>query len=171
MSIVSIRECLEKRRAALAANPETARTKTNALTARLVHGLRCEVTGPNAEAICTDMPNTLGGNATAPSPGWYLRAAVASCTATVIAMRAAQLGITLTTLEVSVESQADQRGLLGLDDRVSAGASTLCTHVRIGADGVTADRLRTLVAWGDAHSPVACTVRGAPACSVDVEIA
>ena len=171
MSTANIRKSLEEASTALAANPEKARTKTSPLTARLVEGLRSQVSGPNAEMISTDMPTTLGGGASAPSPGWYLRAAVASCTATVIAMRAATLGITLTTLEVSVESQADQRGLLGLDDRVSAGVSALRTHVRIGADGVDADQLRALVAWGDAHSPVACTVRSTPACSIDVEIA
>lgn len=170
MSTINIRESLEKASAALTAHPEKARTKTSPLTARLVEGLRCQITGPNAEMIYTDMPNTLGGSATAPNPGWYLRAAVASCTATVIAMRAARLGIALTTLEVSVESQTDQRGLLGLDDRVSAGVSVLHTHVRIGADGVDPERLRALVTWGDAHSPVACTVRSAPVCSIDVDI-
>jgi hypothetical protein len=43
-------------------------------------------------------------------------------------------------------------------------------RVRIGADGVDPARLRALVEWGDAHSPVSCTVRNAPAMSVGVEI-
>jgi len=170
MSTADIRASLELASNALAEHPEKARTRTNPLTARLVEGLKCEVKGPNAEMIHTDMPTSIGGGASAPNPVWYLRAAVASCTATVIAMRAAKLGMTLTTLEVSVDSEVDQRGLLGLDDRVPAGVSTLRTHVRIGANGVDADALRALVAWGDAHSPVACTVRGAPLYSIDAEI-
>lgn len=170
MNDINIREALERTSAALAERPEKALTKTGPLTARLAQGLRCHVSGPNAETTWTDMPVALGGGASAPSPGWYLRAAVASCTATVIAMRAARLGITLSTLVVSVESRADQRGLLGLDDRVPAGISTLRMRVRIGAANVRADELRALVAWGDAHSPVACTLRGAPTCALDVEV-
>ncbi len=59
--------------------------------------------------------------ASAPSPGWLLRAAEASCVATLITMRAAMLGIDLDTLEVTVDSVSDDRGLLGVDDTVPAG--------------------------------------------------
>jgi hypothetical protein len=44
-------------------------------------------------------------------------------------------------------------------------------RVRIGADDAGPDALRALVAWGDAHSPVASTVRASPVTSVEVEIA
>lgn len=170
MSTTEIREALLSADARLAARPEQARTRAAPLTARLTEKLRCDVAGANGEAMRTDMPPALGGDGSAPSPGWYLRAAIASCTATVIAMRAARLDIALTTLEVTVESEADQRGLLGLDDRISAGVATLRTHVRIGAANADAGQLRALVAWGDAHSPVACTVRHAPACALDVDV-
>jgi uncharacterized OsmC-like protein len=170
MSTAEIREALLVADDMLTAHPEKARTRAAPLTARLAENLRCDVTGTSGEAMRTGMPRSLGGDGAAPSPGWYLRAALASCTATVIAMRAAKLDIALTTLDVTVESEADQRGLLGLDDRVSAGVATLRTHVRIGAANADADQLRALVAWGDAHSPVACTVRHTPACALDVEI-
>lgn len=167
----SVREALKNVGAVLAADPGKARKRSAVCTARWVDGLRCEVNGPNAHTIHTDMPRALGGGASTVSPGWYLCAAVASCTATVIAMRAASLEITLTALEVSVETETDQRGLLGLDERVAAGVTKLRTRVRIGADNADGDRLRTLVTWSDAHSPMACTVRGAPVCSIDVEVA
>ena len=170
MNAADIRASLEKTSTALMAHPEKARSRAGPYTATVENGLRCRVDGPGGQTIYTDMPPTLGGDASAPNPGWYLRAAIASCTATVIAMRAVRLGIDLTTLAVSVESEADSRGLLGLDDRISAGVTALRTHVRIGADAVDPDTLRELVVWGDAHSPVACTVRSTPVCSVDVEI-
>lgn len=170
MSTAEIREALHAADDKLAAHPEKARIQPPPITARLAEKLRCDVAGTGREAIRTDMPRSLGGDGSAPSPGWYLRAAVASCTATVIAMRAARLDIVLTTLEVTVECESDQRGLLGLDDRISAGIATLRTHVRIGAADADADQLRSLVAWADAHSPVACTVRHAPACALQVEI-
>jgi uncharacterized OsmC-like protein len=112
----------------------------------------------------------MGGAASAPAPGWLLRASIASCTATAIAMRAAKLGLNLSTLEVTVESNSDSRGLLGLDDKVSAGLSSIATRVKIGAQGVSADQLRALAEWGDNHSPVACTARSAPSYALEVEV-
>ena len=116
------------------------------------------------------MPAALGGAGSAANPGWLLRAGLASCTATVIAMRAAKLGIALDTLEVSVESESDNRGMLGLDDTVSAGLSGLKMRVRIGAAGADGSQLQEIVRWADAHSPVACTLREAGEGKLDVEV-
>jgi uncharacterized OsmC-like protein len=170
MSIASIDAALVNISDAITADPEKARARAAPAIARLSDGLRCEVTGPKGEAVHTDMPPAMGGTASAPNPGWLLRGAIASCTATAIAMRAARLGVELKALEVTVETESDHRGLLGLDDRVSAGFSAMRVRVRIGADGVDPSQLRELVEWGDAHSPVSCTVRHAPATSVEVEI-
>src|SRR5688572_30884264 len=155
-----VREAIEKLGAAISADPAKARGKNASATARLVEGLECEVTGPHGQRLATDMPPAMGGKASAPNPGWLLRSALASCTATVIAMHAAKLGVTLEVLEVTVESESDNRGLLGLDDAVSAGLAAVRTRVRI-AGNVEADTLREIVAWADAHSPVGCTLRDA----------
>jgi hypothetical protein len=85
-------------------------------------------------------------------------------------MRAARLGVALTTLEVTVEGYSDDRGLLGLDDKVSAGLSSLVARVKIGASEVPADQLRKLAEWGDRHSPVACTARVSPSYALEVEV-
>ena len=139
-------------------------------TARLLDGLRCEVTGPNGERLYTDMPAPMGGNASAPNPGWFMRAALASCTATTIAMRAAKLGVELTMLEVTSTSSADQRGILGLDDKISAGFATITIHVKIGANNLSPEQLRELADWGDRHSPVGCTARNSPRYALEIEI-
>lgn len=170
MASTPVREALAKRREMLAERPERGRSTNPPATAVLEGGLKCEVAGPRGEKLSTDMPPALGGGGSAPSPGWLLRASLASCTATVIAIRAAQLGVTLTSLEVSVSSESDDRGLLGTDDSVSAGLSGLRTHVKVGAKDATADRLREIVQWADAHSPVGSTIRQAPASAVEVEI-
>ena len=83
-------------------------------------------------------------------------------------MRAAQLGIDLTALDVTVESESDNRGMLGLDQRISAGLSGLRARVSLRADNATPAELEDLVRWGDAHSPVACTLREALAGEIDV---
>jgi uncharacterized OsmC-like protein len=170
MSTTSIRDALEKISSVFTADPEKARSKGVPATARLVDGLRFDVTGPSGENARTDMPRAMGGGGSEPSPGWLLRGAIASCTATVMAMRAAQLGIDLTTLEVTVESESDQRGMIGVGGNVSAAFNSLRILVRIGAEGVAPDDLRALVTWGDVHSPVACTVRQTPVTSMEVEI-
>jgi uncharacterized OsmC-like protein len=98
-----------------------------------------------------------------------MRAALAACTATVIAMRASRRGIALTALEVVAESDTDQRRLLGIDDS-AASMTALRVKVRLGAEGVGDKALRELAAWGDEHSPVACALRMPPAISTEVEV-
>ena len=139
--------------------PEKARAKNAPATAVIQGGLQFLVTGPRGEKVLTDMPPAMGGEGSGPNPGWLLRAGLASCNATVIAMRAAQMGITLKTLEVTVESDSDNRGMLGTDERVYAGLLSLRTKVKIGADGATPAELREIVAWGEEHSPAAPAAR------------
>jgi uncharacterized OsmC-like protein len=167
----AIRESLERLAGLLAAQPEKACVRPGPTTARIVAGLCCEVRGPNGETLRTDMAPAMGGAASAPAPGWLMRASLASCTATCIAMRAATQGVELTLLEVTVESEADQRGMLGLDDRIAPGPSAITARVRIGAAGVPAQELRALAEWADRHSPVASTARGSPRYALEVDVA
>jgi len=170
MEAADIGAALERASDALARNPEQGRSATAPLTATLLDGLRVEVRGAAGELVLTDMPTSLGGEATAPSPGWLLRAALAACNATVIAMRAARRGVRLTRLEVAAESVADGRRLLGVDDS-AAPVLELRLTVRIGAEGASDEALRSLVDWAEAHSPVGCTLRQPPPLSTRVEIA
>jgi uncharacterized OsmC-like protein len=123
--------------------------------------LRCRVEGPDGWALVTDMPTAVGGEGSAPTPGWLIRAAWASCAATAIAMRAAELGISLTRLEVTAESESDMRGLLGLGDGVPPGPQSARMRLRIAANGTDEQRLRELVEWADRHSPVGDALRRA----------
>ena len=111
MSTGSIRKSIRAASRYLAQHPDQARSTDSAAVATLVDGLIVRVTGPAGASITTDMAPSVGGTATAPSPGWLLRAAEASCVVTLIAMRAAMLVITLDTVEVTVDSESDDRGL------------------------------------------------------------
>lgn len=168
---MTIREAIENLSSAIAADPSKARGKNLPATARLVEGLKCELHGPYGEQLVTDMPPAVGGGAAGPNPGWLLRGAVASCTATVIAMRAAKLGMTLSNVEVTVETDSDLRGLLGLDENVSARHAAMRMKVKISAPGQSPEALRELVEWAEAHSPVSCTLKQKPNCSLDIEVA
>jgi len=166
----NVAEAIAKLTKVFTEQPEKAKTKNAPATAVFHEGLKFQVTGPAGENVLTDMPPPMGGAGSGPNPGWLLRASLASCNATVIAMRAAQLGISLKSLEVTVESESDNRGLLGLDESVSAGIRNLRTKVKIGAEAASPAQLREIVAWGEAHSPVGCTIGRAPNAPTDVEI-
>jgi uncharacterized OsmC-like protein len=166
-----IKESIDTLSAGIAADPAKAKSKGIAATAKLVDGLRCEISGFGDKPFASDMPSALGGKSTAPNPGWYLRSAMASCTATVIAMRAAKLGVELSELEVTVDGESDLRGILGMDERISAGQSAMRMKVKIASTGASPQALRDIVTWAEAHSPVSCTVRKTPALSLEVDVA
>ncbi|MBR1124362.1 OsmC family protein [Bradyrhizobium lablabi] len=155
---------------AVRANPHMARTTFAPVIATVDNRLRCRVTGASGEQIETDMPRAMGGENANPSPGWFFRASLAACCATMITAQAARLGIVLTKLEVRVGADGDTRGILGLDD-ISAGYSALTTDVEIGAQAADPEQLRDLVRWVEAHSPVGCTVRDSPPNTLRVVIA
>jgi uncharacterized OsmC-like protein len=60
-------------------------------TATTESGLRVKAIEPKGESLVTNMPVGIGGGNTAPTPGWYLGAALANCDATMIALRASQI--------------------------------------------------------------------------------
>jgi uncharacterized OsmC-like protein len=165
----NIRESMEKVAAAIAAEPHKARARNAPATASYAGGLQFSIGGPNGEKCDTDMPKGVGGTASAPPPGWMLRAALASCTGTVIVMRAAKLGVKLDKLDVTVESESDNRGMLGLDDRVSAALSGFRTRVFIRAENAAPAELEAIVRWADAHSPVGCTLRHVLSSDIEVD--
>ena len=169
MTDTGTRQAIEQLGAAISADPAKARARNVPATARLIGRLKCEVTGPQGQQFVSDMPKAMGGDGSAPNPGWFLRGALASCTASVIAMRAAKLGIALEILEVTVDSDSDLRGILGLDETIPAGQSAVRATVKIRGKA-DPDTLREIAAWGEAHSPVGCTVRDSPAYSLDIEV-
>lgn len=116
------------------------------------------------------MPKGIGGEATAPTPGWLLRAALANCDATMIAMRAAELGITLSMLDVIVSSTSDDRGLLQIDDSIHAGPLAVRVLVKLRGKDVTKEQLQELVMWTEKHSPVGDAISRAVPLKVSVEV-
>ena len=144
----------------LTEHPDEARYRDSAATARLTGGLRVTVTGPGGEQAATDMPRGIGGGASVASPGWLFRAAAASCVASLIAIRAATLGIDLAPgdVEVIVDSESDDRGILGLDDQVPAGALSMKVIVRLAGPDIGTEARAALARWAVDHCPVTNTV-------------
>ena len=152
MSTKKIRSSIEGTISYLKANPEKAFKKVTAATAVLEKGLKVRTVGPENEVIISDMPPTVGGEGSAPTPGWFMQAALATCNATGIAMKAAREGIELNTLEVSIDTESDTRGIFGIQESIKVGPLNMRTRVRIGAEGVSEEKLHEIVKWNEKHS-------------------
>jgi uncharacterized OsmC-like protein len=156
---MSIKESVAAASAYLSEHPDEARYRDSPAKARLVGGLRTEVTGPGGERLESDMPAGIGGTAAVPSPGWFFRAATASCVATLIAIRAAVLGLELARVDVSVDSESDDRGILGLQPEIPAGPLSTRVSIDIDAPGADAPAIDDLIAWAVDHCPVTDAIR------------
>jgi uncharacterized OsmC-like protein len=155
----------------LTSNRAEAKYTDSPATARLAKpdALAVDVTGPDNAHLQTDMPTSVGGTSSAPSPGWFLRAAEASCVATLIGMRAAQLQIALQDVEVTVDSESDDYGILGISDDVPAGPLSTRIAVRITAANASI-QLREIVDWAIDHCPVVDAVKRAVPINLEVTI-
>ena len=175
MVMTDLAAALQRAKTVLQRRPETGVHDDAPATARWERGTRVEASHPNGQRLLTDMPGELGGAGDHITPGWLFRAGLASCAATSIAMHAAAEGIELTTLEVKAGSRSDTRGLLGMADAsgrsVFAGPREVRVHVRIAANGVAPERLRSLVERGYRCSPITNAAESALAVHVDVEAA
>jgi uncharacterized OsmC-like protein len=149
----SIRKAIETASGKLSEHPEAGVGTDAAATAVREEGLRFRVEGPKGSVV-SDMSEAVGGAASAPTPGWLSRAALASCDATLVAMEAARDGVELTQLTVTVESESDFRGVLGVDDSVRPGPLAVRVRIELAAPDATEDQLRELVQRAEARSPV-----------------
>ena len=112
-------------------------------------------TAPAASGSGPTCRRASAGLARRPSPGWHFRAATASCVASLIGIRAAVLGIELGPVEVVVDSESDDRGILGLDSGV-VRRRAVDEGRRSSIQAKRADRaaVEALVAWAVEHCPV-----------------
>lgn len=130
-------------------------------------GTRVVTSHAAGHQVMTDMPVELGGSGDQVSPGWMVRAGLASCLATTIAFLAAQDGIALDKLEVRAFSRSDLRGMMGIPQpdgsAVSPGMQELTVEVTIHAASVSPERLAGLVQAGQALAPIsAAMMRATP---------
>ncbi len=168
MGEADIAKAIANARSYLTANPADARYRDAAATATVEDGLRVNVIGADGASLVTDMVSGVGGGGSAPSPGWMFRAAYASCVATLIAMEAAQEDWRLSRLEVTVDSESDDRGILGISADVPAGPLSMRVAIDASAPGVEAAVIRAAIETAIARCPVHdAVVRPVP---VDIEV-
>lgn len=165
-----VRDALEGAQAYLRDHPDEARYTDSAVTARLGERLHVTLDGTNGEHLETDMVSGVGGLGEAPGPGWLYRASLASCVTTLAGMRAAELGIEGLTAEVTVDSESDDRGILGLDPSIPAGPLSLRIVIGVSAPDVDVTTLTELASWAVERCPVADATRREIPMAVEVNV-
>ena len=103
----------------------------------------------------------IGGDHDLPNPGDILCGALAACLDSTLRMIAARMGLTLDTLEVSVNAHADVRGCLMVDRTVPAGFQGIDVDVRlIPAEGTDPAQVKMLTSAAEHCCVVLQTLRG-----------
>jgi organic hydroperoxide reductase OsmC/OhrA len=85
-------------------------------------------------------------------------------------MKAALESVELGALEVTVDSESDDLGILGIDDEVPAGPMSVSVRVKLEAAGGEAERLREIVGWAQEHCPVTDLTRRSVPITLDTQI-
>jgi uncharacterized OsmC-like protein len=116
-------------------------------TSDLADPLHCVVSpesAPGASFRAGAHP-AVGGDGAAPCSGDLLLAALAACQETTVRMVAANMGIELEELEVTVEGDWDPRGTLAMGKEFPVGLTAIREHTRVvirgDERGERADRL------------------------------
>jgi uncharacterized OsmC-like protein len=174
MSAEYVADAMQRAEVVLRRRPDMGMHDDAAATAHWRGNTRIITSHSNGTEIPTDMPGELGGTGDQVTPGWLMRAALASCTATRIAMGAAAAGIELTALELRATSRSDTRGMLGMTEadgtRVGAGPHDVHLYVTIAARDVSAERLRALVEESHRCSPVPCAMQEETPVELHIEV-
>jgi uncharacterized OsmC-like protein len=168
--MAGIRESIDNAVRYLSEHPDEARYTDSVARAKVADSLRVEVKGPGGERIVTDMPGAVGGRGEEPSPGWLFRAAIASCVASTIAMEAAREEIDLDALEVEVDSESDDRGILGMDESVPPGPLSTRVRIRARSDTLDGARMREVLARGAGRCPVCDATKRSVDATLEFEV-
>ena len=106
-----IKEAVSRSTKALSLKPSLG-LGTGISKAKIINGLTCEITEGKYRLVA-DMPESVGGNASGPTPGVYGRAAFGSCLAIGYMLRASAMNIKIDSLQVEVQADYDDGALFG----------------------------------------------------------
>jgi len=114
-----IRQSLERAVETVKLRPSRGqRTYTNVAT--IAEGTRCRVV-EHHDDLLIDIPESIGGNGEGPSPSMILRSAISSCVAIGVKQWAARHEVPVERVDVTLETDVDARGQLGVCDDIAAG--------------------------------------------------
>jgi uncharacterized OsmC-like protein len=116
--------------------------KTAITRARIVEGLRCEIT-EGRWTTTIDASDKSGGTGAGPDPGFVVRSALAACYAMGYATWAAHFDVPVSAIEVELQADFDARGQHGVDG-IPPGYSEVRYLVHIESPAPEADITRVV---------------------------
>ncbi len=125
----TIKERLERAADTVSARPAFGQ-RVYSNTATIEDGLTCRVT-EKGHTMIADVPKSMGGEDGGPSPSTVFRSALTSCIAMGIKMWAARRRVPVDRIEVSVETDVDARGQLGVSDTVVPGFENIRLAIHV----------------------------------------
>lgn len=161
-----IKEAVGRSTKALSLKPSLG-LSTGISKARITNGLSCEITEGKHKLIA-DMPESVGGNASGPTPGVYGRAAFGSCLAIGYMMQASALNIRIQSLEVEVQADYDDGALFGTSS-APPGYLEVRYTVTVESDS-TEEEILQMIDIADKRSPYLDVFRRQQKCTRDINI-
>ena len=161
-----IKEAVSRSAKALSLKPSLG-LGTGISKARITNGLTCEITEGKYKLIA-DMPESVGGNASGPTPGVYGRAAFGGCLAIGYMMQASASNIKIDSLEVEVHADYDDGALLGTSS-APPGYLEVRFTVTVESDAAE-DEILQMLEIAEKQSPYLDVFRRQQKCIRDVNI-
>jgi hypothetical protein len=81
------------------------------------------------------------------------------------------LGVELAEVEVTIDSESNDFGILGIDESVPAGPLSVRSSVRVRAENVDTSAVRELVEWAVGHCPVCDATKRAVPMTLEINAA
>lgn len=163
-----IKTALERTKKALTLKPALGKS-TGISKILITNGLTCEIQEGNWK-FKADMPESVGGNNLAPTPGVYGRAAFGSCLAIGYMMKASEMDIVIHHLEIEVQADFDDGALLSTAEKnIPPGYLEVRYTINIESDAPR-EKIMEMLNEGDAHSPYLDTFSRAQKCVRKINI-
>ncbi|MEE8434075.1 MAG: OsmC family protein [bacterium] len=150
-SMSKIKTAIERTVKVIEHTPSVGRV-TKKATARMVDGLKIEVREGEFKLI-SDMPEVLGGSNAGPSPGAFARMSLGACLVVGYAMWLSREEVPFEDIDVEVEGDQDQAGMLGVKESASPGHDSLRVKVNITSQAPQAE-IERVIDLADRHSPI-----------------
>ena len=161
-----IKEAVSRSTKALSLKPSLG-LGTGISRTKITNGLSCEITEGKYKLVA-DMPESVGGNASGPTPGVYGRAAFGSCLAIAYMLRASAMDIKIDSLQVDVQADYDDGALFGTST-APPGYLEVRYTVTIESDA-TEEKIMEMLDVADKHSPYLDVFARQQKCTRDVHI-
>lgn len=135
--------------------------------AEIRNGLTCTYE-QDGHRVTIDMPTAIGGDNQGPSPGYFGRAAICGCLAIGIKMMATREDLRIDKVQVELEQNWDNRGVLAVD---GASPTPLATRITIAISSPEQrDRVNDLIVRALTRDPWFLAFRDAQPVTMKVSI-